>query len=259
MVILVVAAAANADVRIFLTKAGGTIPVGLDQFANAMIPTVSTVNANNGNSNPYDYSNPDFTPGLHTIDQLAFSDFGIHAGNGVFPAYNQQGATWFNEGTTYYIWLQFNRDGAGHYAPCSGNKLNGLKLQITGPRVTAVWYLQNDGIIAANKRWDGTATPPNYPELISHQGDVETLVGVNAAGLSNTASDASWNLYVGKNGGGAGPPTQGRMALLGAIQFTAEGIFNLTLDAYNFRNSATATWWLPTNIVSRPGRVSATA
>jgi len=258
--LLALATVASANVRIFLTLAGQSDNIGLDNFGSALIPTVSSVDPNNVMTNRFDYANADFTAGLHTINQTAQADLGP-TGNGLYPSNSQAGITTIAAGQTAYIWLQFNRDGAGTYAACGGDKLNGLKLQGSGSAsFTAAWYMQNDGVIANNKRWDGTATPPNYPEWITHNGQTETMVGVNAAGLVNNATDAGWNLYVGKNGGSANPTTQGRIALLGAIKFDANqsGTFNIVFPEseynlnYSFANNATDTFALPTGIVVTP-------
>jgi len=255
--LLALATVASANVRIFLTLANDGSNIGLDQFGNALIPSVAAVDPNGIPSNPYDYSNADFTPGLHTINQTAQADFG-HSGNGLFPGTTQAGITTIAAGQTAYIWLQFNRDANANYVACTGDKLNGLKLQGQGVNFTAAWYPQVDGVLYSSKRWDGTITQPGTPEWFSHNGQTETMVGVNAHGLVNSSGDETWNLFVGKNGGTANPSTQGRIALLGAIHFEGTGTFgfsfpdpNILID-YNFGNGATDTWHLPGGITVTP-------
>ena len=159
-------AAASADMRIFLSLGNGS-DVGLDNFASAPVPTVSQVDEHNNNFNAYDYANADYTPGLHTINQTAAADFGYATGNGTFPQ-STAGSPWlFVVGQTVYVWLQFNRNDHAAYSPSPGDRLTHLSLKITGIDVTTAWYLQNDGVFARNKRWDGPATPPGYPEFIS--------------------------------------------------------------------------------------------
>lgn len=250
--LLALATAANADSRIFLTKGGASIPVGLDNFANALIPTVSSVDSNNTMTNRYDYATAAGDLGLHTIHQIAVTDFGAYPGTGAFPTNTAAGDTSFVVGDVAYIWFQFNRDASGNFLLDAGDKLNGLKLTGDGADFTAAWYLQNDGVVYNTKRWDGNATPPGYPEWISHRGTTQTLVGVNAAGLTNAGADQTWNLFSGKNGGGIGASTQGRIALLGAIRFEGAGTFSFTLNEYNYANNATGPMWMPTGITVTP-------
>ncbi len=252
--VLACAVSASADVRIFITKANGTFGEwGQDIFADALIPATpdGCTYCCNGQ------------PGPHTINQLAQFDFGHATGGGTFPPSNLDTSSPITinlaQGEIGYIWLQFNRRSDGTYAACAGDKLNGLKVMGTGVDLTAVWYPQSDTCFGASKRWDGPISPPDFPGWISHRDEAEVLVGVNAAGLVNMSADASWNLYVGRNGGDSNPANQGRICLLGAIQFDTPGTFTLVfpdqdynLD-YSFGNGVHDTWSLPTvNVVSWP-------
>ncbi len=199
--ILACVTTAAGTVRIFATTSSDLY--GLEDPANAFIPTVSTVFANSVTINGYDY----------------WADYdGTIPGPlrpGIFPPLNAPTGTGDNPvqiqpGDFAYVWLQFQNEP-------KGAKLNGLTIEVreygsTGPApVTTNWYLCNNmsNVIGA-KRWDGTATPPDYPEWHANP---QPFVCITAAGLVNTAVTSPWNLYTGVE----------RMALLGAIQAPADG------------------------------------
>lgn len=251
-------AAASADVRIFLTPAGGDY--GLANPANALVPTVSTVDGDGNNTNGFDYATADFNPGQHVIGQLANADFpGLP---GTIPAadFVADPAHEYQIGDVAYIWLQFNRNAAGAYAATTGDTLSALSIRGVGDvDFTAAWYLQNDTVLYNAKRWAGaTSTPEDTDTFTSHQGETQTLVGVGATGLPNSPSDVSWNLYAGRMTGTVNPSTQWRMALLGAIRFddigTTKVPFTFEILDYNYANGFLAeTWHLPTvNVVPEP-------
>lgn len=202
VVMLAMVASASATVRVFVTSSAGGL--GLENPANAFIPTISTVYSNGLNENAYDYSDYYGVPG--PIRPGVFPAADAPSGTADTPVQVNVGA-----GEFAYVWLQFQSEP-------KGAKINGLLVQVTevgsadpAAGLTFNWYLCNNmGMPTPNKRWDGTATPPGYPEWHNNP---QTFVAVTAYGLQNTALDAPWNLWNGTS----------RYALLGAINGPADG------------------------------------
>jgi hypothetical protein len=196
VVMLAMVATASATVRVIVTSSASGY--GLENNANAFTPTVSTVFTNGVSLNGYDYEDYYGNPGplrpgtFPTLDEPAGtpgSPIGVDASVGDFA----------------YVWLQFQNEP-------KGAKINGLVVSIfdTGTTTPAAglsyaWYLcnnlQNQFVF---KRWDGTATPPSYPEFINNP---QTFIAITALGLVNGANSNDANLYDGTT----------RYALLGAI------------------------------------------
>jgi hypothetical protein len=199
--VLSVAALARADVRLFVTTSSD--PYGLEDPANAFLATVSTVYANGVNVNGWDYwADHDGTiPGPIRP--------------GIFPPADAPTGTAANPieilpGDFAYVWLQYQNEP-------KGVRINGLEITVrefgttTPAPVTTNWYLcNNTSNLIANKRWDGPATPPGYPEW---HGNPQTFAAITAYGLQNLATNLPWNLWNGIS----------RTALLGAIQASADG------------------------------------
>jgi hypothetical protein len=194
-----VSAATAADGRIFITAA--TEPYGLTHSENACIPTFSAVDINNVDTNAYDYY---YGTGPFVV--------------GAYPPAGHPGYTCQNPlridctvptAPKYaYIWLQFDSS-----VP-KGTKINGLEItsyycdtnQPT-PDGCGVYYLCNDMGAGGSKRWNGTATPPNYPELTCRQPQV--LVAVTAFGIQKLNLAKPSQMWSGM--------AEGSIALLGAI------------------------------------------
>lgn len=201
VVMLAMVASASATVRVFITSSAGGL--GLENPANAFVPTISTVYSNGLNENAYDYSDYYGAPG--PIRPGDFPAVDAPSGTADTPVQVNVG-----EGQFAYVWLQFQDE-------VKGSKINGLLVRVSevgssdpASNLTYNWYLCNNmGLPQPTKRWDGNATPPAYPEWHNNP---QTLVAITAYGLQNTALDAPWNLWDGT----------GRYALLGAINGEAD-------------------------------------
>jgi hypothetical protein len=206
LAVLAVVGTASATVRVFVTASSSGY--GLENNANHMIPTISTVYDNGVNVNGYDYQdyygNPGpIRPGLYPPADAPSGDAGSPV---MIP-----------EGDFAYIWLQFQNEP-------KGAKINGLQVTIAGGPVSTTYYLcnnMNNGIVA--KRWDGAATPPGYPEWHNNP---QTMVAITAAGVVNNAAAASpWNLW----------DNVTHIALLGAVEAAADGtMFNIDITNISY-------------------------
>jgi hypothetical protein len=201
LALLALVAAANATVRVFVTKSCD--PYGLEDNANAFTPTVSTVYANGVNVNGYDYEYYGY-PG--PLRPGGYPPAGSPSGTVADPVVIGP------PGQFAYIWLQFQSE--PDYV-----KVNGLQITIreagsTAPstKVTTTYYLCNNmDNNWGDKRWDGTATPPAYPEWHNNP---QTMAANVYYGIQNKNADKPWNLWK----GGAY-----RIALLGSVQAPFDG------------------------------------
>ncbi len=208
LLILSTAACAQATVRVFVTDSGDGY--GLENPANHMVPTESTVYANGLNVNGYDYADyygsppgplrPGSFPPADSLPGIVAAPIVIDPGN------------WA------YIWLQFQNEP-------KGARINGLQVAISyieggsAPVATTYYLCNNTDNLISDKRWDGTATPPAYPEWHNNP---QTMVAITAYGLQNTGATLPWNLWNGTS----------RIALLGAVEAPADGtIYKIELDA----------------------------
>jgi hypothetical protein len=198
--ILLVTATASASVRVFVTSSAD--PYGLTIPANHNQPTFSDVDAVGNNLNAYDYYNGSFVC-------AAYPPIDAPSGTDLVPVQ-------ISPGDFAYIWLQFRDEP-------KGAKINGLKVQIFGPGgFTPTYYVQNDMLgNIAQKRWDGTATPPGYPEWHNNP---QTMVAITAKGIVNGNDDDAMMF---DNQSGTNPRTG--VALLGAIDFTEAGIYHMNI------------------------------
>jgi hypothetical protein len=103
-----------------------------------------------------------------------------------------------------YLWFQFQNE-------MGGAKINGLQIVIQecGTSVPATciyptYYIMHNSANGGYERWDGTATPPYFPEWHHNP---QTMIAITAHGLRNWAYDEPCNLYDGDT----------RTALLAAI------------------------------------------
>ncbi len=192
---LVTAAGAGATVRVFVT--GSSSGYGLEDNANAFLPTVSTVYANGVTENGYDYWADWYGEIPGPIRPGAFPPADSPTGTPDSPVL-------IAAGDFAYIWLQFQNEP-------KGAKINGLQVTVreygsTLPAsVSTTYYLcNNESNIILSKRWEGTATPPGYLEWHNNP---QTTVAITAQGLVNTGTSSAWNLWDGTS----------RIALLGAL------------------------------------------
>lgn len=196
LALLALVATASATVRVFVTKSCDGY--GLEDNANAFTPTVSTVYANGVNENTFDYEDYDGVPG--PLRPGAYPPIDSPAGTCDAPVDITP------PGQFAYIWLQFQSEPAGA-------KINGLAITIrecgsTDPstKVSTTYYLCNNVNLTGNKRWDGAATPPGYPEFHNNP---QTMVAITAYGIKNLNPVLAEQLWSGGTK---------RMALLGSIQ-----------------------------------------
>jgi hypothetical protein len=85
-----------------------------------------------------------------------------------------------------YIWLQFQDEP-------KGVKINGIQVMISpGTCIYPTYYLLDNLANNGFKRWDGTATPPDYLEWHHNP---QTMVAVANHGLQNSGFDEPCNMY----------------------------------------------------------------
>jgi hypothetical protein len=190
--ILAVVGVANATVRVFMTSSAD--PYGLLDNANHGVATTSTVDAGGSDSNTWDYYSPGGGNGPLVV--------------GTFPptGYVQPNPLMIPQGGFAYIWLQFQNEPTA--------TINGLAIELRDPStglpanwLATTYYLANNKLTLNSKRWDGTATPPNYPEWHNNP---QTFVSVTAYGIANTFGVNESQMWGGN--------LHGRIALLGAVE-----------------------------------------
>jgi len=209
LAILAVVGTASATVRVFVTTSSDGY--GLENPANHMVPTISSVDADGNSINGYDYQDYYGVPG--PLRPGPFPPVDAPSGDLANPVQ-------ILDGDWAYIWLQFQNE-------AKGAKINGLQVTISGGPVSTTYYLCNnlDSLPGqTGKRWDGTATPPGYPEWHNNP---QTMVAITAEGLTNSAADSARNLYAGAT----------RIGLLGAVEAPYDGA-TLTIDITNISYAA---------------------
>jgi hypothetical protein len=219
--VLAVVGVASATVRLFVTSSSD--PYGLENNANHATPTVSSVDAGGSNFNTYDYYSPDFGPG--PLRPGAYPPSASPSGTDASPVQ-------IPAGSWGYIWLQFQNEPAGAHIP-------ELVVLITDPsspdglahNVYTTYYLCNNVGTTGNKRWNGTATPPGYPEWHNNQ---ETMVAVTAYGIKNLVPALPEQLWSGS--------ALGRIALLGAVDAPADGsIYHIDITLLGYTDTTMPT------------------
>jgi hypothetical protein len=215
---LAMVASASATVRVFVT--GSDSGYGLENNANAFIPTVSTVTADFQNLNTYDYYTS--SGGAGPIRPGTYPPTDAPSGTLGSPVMIDSGFA--------YVWLQFQSEPAGA-------NINGLIVEIdhagtTTPAadITSAWYLCNNKNTLGTKRWDGEATPPGYPEWTNNP---QSFVAITASGITNLLAATPSQLW----GGGAA-----RIALLGAIEVPFDGAeYEIRIPLINYASGTTPT------------------
>ncbi len=189
-------AASAAEGRLFVTKLGDG--PGLVDPNNALRPTFSTVDIYHNDYNAYDYN---FGQGPYVIAAFPPADAPGYYG-AVMP------------GDILYIWTQFDASQPKNMT------INALEVRATvngvlvpDAQMNNAFYLCNDSQAQEGfaKRWNGTATAPNYPELADNSSQI--LIAVTASGIVKAGSPQLWNLYSGT--------AAGAVTLLGAMQVPA--------------------------------------
>jgi hypothetical protein len=199
--------AALSDVRIFFTNSSD--PYGLTKPQNAFAPSFGAgldAATEDADGNPVD-------PPL----QVA-----------AFPAYSTA-IPWPDPSRAefVYIWIQLYSTGSlgdPTYLPTNGT-LFSMTLSVQGNPSDVAWYCVNNSNGDGRKRWEGAATPPDYPEF-SHA-TMQNLTAVTAYGIKNASAADPTQLW----SGGANNGTTGRIALLGAIRPGPDdlGFFGITV------------------------------
>jgi hypothetical protein len=214
---LAMVASASATVRVFVT--GSASGYGLANNANAFTPTVSSVTDGGSNFNTYDYYTASF--GAGPIRPGVYPPAAAPSGTLAAPVQVDSGFA--------YVWLQFQSEPAA--------TINGLGVQInnagttTPAAVTTAWYLCNNVTTTGNKRWDGAATPPSYPELTNNP---QISVSVTAYGIRNLVPATAEQLWSGA--------AAGRIALMGAIAAPFDGsIYSIDITLINYSDSGLPT------------------
>jgi hypothetical protein len=212
LAVLALAGTAGATVRVFVTASSSGY--GLEDPANHMLPTASTVYADGQDENAYDYANYEYL----TLGPLR---------PGSYPPYDAPSGTVSDPvavpaGDWAYVWLQFQQ-GEPKGAQIVGLQTAILESGITWdpndpvlpPGISTTHYLCNNAMlqIGPQKRWAGMATPPDYPEWHNNPQDMAAY-GYYPIGVENSAAADPPGLY-------SGVPL--RMALLGAVEAPADG------------------------------------
>jgi hypothetical protein len=186
-VALAVVGAASADVRLFVT--GSSNPYGLDTIGNAFLPTWG----DGHDASHFTVSNfpPVAAPSGTPADPVVLQSPGVEFA---------------------YVWLQFNNE-------TKGARINGLQVTIREAGTTTPaaevypnYYIQNDSLGSGHRRWDGTGTPPNYPEWHNNPQTMTAVAGSD--GIENGA--AAWNMVLQQS-------STTSVALLGAVRVDAIG------------------------------------
>jgi hypothetical protein len=208
---------ARATVRLFVTPASAGY--GLTHPEYAFDPTHSYFNPDGSGGNALDFTSGDFVcTSFPPIDAPS----GTCTSPVVVPTYDFA-----------YIWLQYQNEPVGA-------RFNGIQIVIQecGAEPAAInvcYYLQNnlEGPPPTNhKRWDGTATPPAYPEWRENP---QVLIAITAGGIPNLAFDPppeeNWDMYDVQATGGSWATG---VALLGAVQGELGKTYTIDITNINY-------------------------
>jgi hypothetical protein len=170
-------ALAVEDGRIFVTRQANGY--GLTHPENALIPTYSTVDVNNFNTNGYDYYY-----GRYVV--------------GSFPPVNSPASVTVQPGELLYTWLQFT-----NAALPNNLRVITIVVQLSNvsgnvPALQSALYLCNDRNAGGQKRWDG-----EYDAQVHYHLNCNQLIGVAviAQGLHRSNLPDPANLYSGQTAG----------------------------------------------------------
>jgi hypothetical protein len=208
LALLTCAATASATLRVFVTNSSAGY--GLEDPANHMVPTISTVDAAGNDYYGFDYA---YYSDPGPLRPGTYPPAGAPSGTAESPVQVPPG-DWV------YIWLQFQNE------PKAAT-INGLQTVILESGVvwdpnnpvlpagvSTTYYLCNNtwefGGPDYFKRWHEPATPPAYPEWHNNP---QTMTRVDERGFYNIAGSDGWNLWDGAT----------RIGLLGAMEAPADG------------------------------------
>ena len=210
LALLALAATAGATVRVFVTASSSGY--GLEDPAEHMTPTISTVYANGLDENGYDYIDYYGAPG--PLRPGAYPPYEA-------PSGTADDAVQVPAGDWAYIWLQFQNEPKG--AAIVGLQTAVLESGVTwDPNdpvlpagISTTYYLCNNvnRYPLSVKRWNGTATPPDYPEWHNNPQSMTASGEDEAIGIWNASAAQPHNLYYNLT----------RTALLGAVEAPADG------------------------------------
>jgi hypothetical protein len=199
-----------ADVRVFVTPRSAGYGLSAGTAASMFRPTFSDT----GPALDYTNGGPD---GRATYSGFRLGDAPPAAYSSGTPA-----APTLSADGEYYVWVQF-RD----IPAASACRVQGLTVAITGgPLLDVAYYLMNDTDRAGgDKRWDGAVTP-GAPEL---RNNPQSLVAVNAMGISKLNADVNPNYNLMKWQAGAGTAARTSVALLGAVKVPAAAVYQIQI------------------------------
>jgi hypothetical protein len=178
-----------ADVRVFVTSSAsgcgldllgpqgdgtGIDPEHEDWPIDPFRPTYSTVDSNGNTDYAWDYYYAYYRV-------AAYPPIDAPSGTADDPILIDASA-----GNWAYVWFQFRKE--------PYNKVNFIELRASPaghpndptPDLEPTYYLQNDRWGYGKARWDGSATPPDYPEW---HGNPQTMLANFFAGIQNLYDD----------------------------------------------------------------------
>jgi hypothetical protein len=214
-VALGVCAWAVADVRVFVTSSAAGY--GLDLLG----PQGDGTGIDPEHEDwPIDPFRPTYSSVDYYGDDYAYDYYYAYYRVGAYPPIDATSGTVddpilidVSAGQWAYIWFQYRNEPrymgirAIFEAREAGTETPAQGLQFT-------YYLQNNKGEYADpqfKRWDNTATPPEYPEWRSNP---QTLDNITAYGLPNWPYDEPWNMFHRQGGTGLNPTGVGLLAAI---------------------------------------------
>jgi len=208
--ILTRAAVASASVRVFVTPASAGY--GLTNPDLAFTPTLSTVTDSGEDFNAYDCIPPD---PLYAVD--TYPPLDVATGTATYPVL-------IPPGDFAYIWFRFQDVAENTHVDQIKVAIREYSNGALGDVTTCYYVLNSAAGDPPRKRWDGVATPPDYPfwhmnpqPLLAHDG------------LLNGADDPQL-LFKHQSGGN---PRTG-VALLGAVLAAPDKTYVILPEELNF-------------------------
>jgi hypothetical protein len=214
-VILAIAATASANVRVFVTASSAGY--GLNETQNAFRPTFDEGLFNYGHDFYNSFLGPGSTGNPATCHGFSVSNFPPEAA----PSGTVASPVEILPGDWAYIWFQFQNE------PKSA-QVNGIVVNITGPAgFSTTYYYQDDSFSDLHKRrWDGSATPPDYP---GWHNNPQTMVAIAANGLVNGSDDPQMMFD-----NQSGTSSRTGVALMGAIDNIGAGTYSIDITNINY-------------------------